>query len=144
MRFRKLPEEQFWKEYKLAFEEIHIPTENDQDRLRERIYSLQDKIAESLSERWDSDKHFSVGEDYDNCYHVCAGIYSTRLLCADYVRRVTSALASDAEPEVWTFHTSVEDCIVDGYQFYIRNGEVTFPDDSPLLPFLLRRRFLVF
>ena len=117
MRFRKLPIDQFWEEYYLAFEEVDVPTEADKDRLRDRIFSIQEKVDTSLGEKWTKESDYEVGDDYNYCYHVCGGVYSSRTLCADYVRRVVDALSQDEDPSIWTYHTCVEDCLFDGNQF---------------------------
>jgi hypothetical protein len=43
---------------------------------------------------------------------------------------ITKALNTDSDPSCWTFHAAVETKEIDG-QFYVRDGEVVFPDDGP-------------
>lgn len=142
MKIRRVPKKQFWEEYKRAFAAVDVPTEAAQAALRRRIYSLQDAISDFLSQRWKKEDDFEIGDDYNYCYHVCGGVYSNRVVCADYLKRVSSALRTDPEPEIWTFHTAVETGKIDG-QFFMRNGEIVCPDAGPNFAQLLNRKFVI-
>lgn len=140
MEFRPVSKDEFWRDYQKAFEKVDVPTEADEDALRERIFGLQEELVKNLGAKWKKGKDFEIEDDYDFWFHVCGGIYSRRSVCADLLKQVRKALATDATPEIWTFHAAVESPWIDG-QFFVRGETVVFPDDGPDFGRLLRRRF---
>ena len=130
MKFRKLPEDQFWLEYKKAFVEVDVPTEADKEALRNRISCVQQALVTHLSEHFEEEEDFAIGWDFNYCYHVCGGIYSDSTVGQKLLEGIVVAMNTDSDPSCWTFHAAVEAEGIDG-QFYVRDGEVVFPDNGP-------------
>ena len=127
--FSILPSGEYDAEYKKAFAPEDVPTDADKNRLRKAIRTTQQLVVDALDAKWEKEDDYEVGWDFNDCYHVCGGVYSERILCTEYLQAIASALASAPEPSKWTYHT---DCEADGIygEFFIRDGVAYFPDDS--------------
>jgi hypothetical protein len=141
MKFIALPEEQFWVEYNKGFEMVEVPTEEDKERLRYRISCLQQALVDQLSSTFEEYDEFAIGWDYDYRYFVCGGVYGDATVSPKLLEGIGRALATDPEPNVWTFHAAVEAPSIDG-QFFVRNGEVVFPENGPDFSSLLQKSSL--
>ena len=138
MKFKSLSESAFWGEYNKSFAKVDVPTEADKDALRKRISCLQQALVDSLSEAFEEYDDFEIGADFDYCFHVCGGIYSENTICRTLVEKIHSALDTDSEPSIWTFHASVETKKFNS-QFYVRNGTLVFPKNGPDFSLLMKR-----
>jgi hypothetical protein len=138
MNIRALQEEEYEKLYNKAFEKVDIPTDEIKEALRVRISSLQQAVVERLGEKWKEGKDFEVAWDLNYWFHVCGSICAKRVACADYVHRIIDALNTDRSPECWTYHTAIELWRL-RWEFFIRNGDIFYPDDGPDFSRLLTR-----
>ncbi|PQO28059.1 hypothetical protein C5Y96_16935 [Blastopirellula marina] len=108
MKFVVLPNDDFTVEYHKAFEKIDLPTDDDEERFQDEISRIQEGIESALGSRWQVGEDFGVGSDFDDCYHVCGGIYNDTILSEEYVRTVIETLQKYDPNGVWTYHTSCE------------------------------------
>lgn len=130
MKFKKLPEHRFWLKYQKGFSPVDVPTDADKEALRKRISSLQAALVEQLSKEFEEESDFAIGWDFNYCFHVCGGIYTDSTIGRTLLECIQSALNTDSDPSSWTFHAAVETEGIAG-QFYVRAGEVVYPDDGP-------------
>ena len=88
--------------------------------------------------------HYEFGDDYQENFFHCGGIYSNSLFSSEYVDAVKRAISRLPHAREWYFHTvcelDEEDPVADwGAEFYIHDGKVYAPDDGNDYGLLLRK-----
>ncbi len=144
MKFEVLEEEDFKKEYHKAFQKEILENEDEKERFRDEVFSVQGAVEESLQAKWNKVDDFEVGWNFDYCYHTCGGIYSDRIFCEDYVKTIGKALSSVDSKGRWTYHTVCEiivnpdaktagESIEDRGEFFVR-GDTCYINGSTMKP----------
>lgn len=79
--------------------------------------------------------HYEFGDDYQDDFFHCGGIYSNSLFSSEYVDAVKRAIARLPHARKWYYHTACEleeeEPVVNwNAEFYIHDGKVYAPDDG--------------
>jgi hypothetical protein len=117
-----------WTEEHLALEFGHF------NRLVER----------ALSNRWitydyhhrDRSHDFVIGDEWQDCFHHCSGIYSSRIATQRYLRVLASVMATLPHADSWVYHTAIE---VSDFDYesqrgcFLKSGKAYFSGEDRLL-----------
>ena len=129
-QFLILPRPEYDRLYHAAFAK---PKDITLRALEREWEELSARLLKNLGAHWTEscygDADFALGDDWQESFHHCGGIYSDEILCPLYADVLADTLATMPHAERWSYHTSVElrsQRVPDG-QFFIRGGEFYAP-----------------
>ena len=125
--------------YNEKYEESAAPVDDIPfEELEADAEALDSRIKTALESIGLTDDDFEVSDEWQECFHHCAGIYTEKAHRRETLEKIGDAISKSRYPKRWYFHVACEaaeefEGAEDMGEFFIHDGIAYFDSESSSL-----------